>query len=231
MLWCLNAWGAIAFVNESGAANGSGSCPVTLSVTAGNTVVAIVSSNSTTSTQSVINTNSDSFTLALAQFTTGAVVTSVYTSHVGTTNASEVYTFTNSNTAQFESCAVLQYSGVASSSPVDQTATGTYSATTSILTGTTATTTQASEMAVGIFACTGVGGGLITAGGAYTVREDTNANGTSAVFVEDLVLSSTGTQQATATASGTGATGAGIIITLVPPGAGGSKPNAHATIF
>lgn len=227
ILISVHAWASIAFVNSGDTKNGGGSCAVTLSVTSGNVAIVAITTNSGASTQTVSDTNGDTFSLALPQFTIGSVVTSIWTAPLGTTNATETFTMTNSNTANNEQCVAMQYSGVSTSTPVDKTATGTYSAVTSLTSGTTATTSQANEMLIGFFACTGMNGGNFTQGSGYTLR--VNDGYLVSLATEDEVVSATGAYQATMTASAA-ATGAGIIVTLQPPAAAGVKRMRGAVI-
>jgi hypothetical protein len=91
---------------------------------------------------------------------------------------------------------ISEYSGVATSSPLDKTASAQGGSGTSD-SGATATTTQAAELVIG---ATALGAGAaLTAGTGYTLR--TTAASPNKIGIEDKNVSSTGTYNATMTFS------------------------------
>ena len=228
LILCAQSFAAIAYVNGGHTVNGGTSCAVTLSVTSGNALLFAITSNSAGTTQGVSDSSSNTYTNIYANDSQGGVITSIWLGQMGSTNASLVVTETNSSGANNEMCTASQYSGMATAaSAVDKKASGAYSAVTTLPAGTTAATTQAVEMIIGVFACTGSNGGTFTAGSGYTLRD--NQGYVSSLAVEEKAVSSTGTQQATLTSSAS-STGGGYTITFVPPGAAGVKRHRGAVI-
>ena len=208
---------ALAQVNGNKCGSYNASCTITLSATAGNTVVvAAFSNNGTGTTWTVTDTNSDTFTLAAGPVTETPVSSgsgqkaSIYIATFGTTNASEVITITNSSNSADMGAAAEQYAGAYS---VDKSAiSNTTTTQTSLTTQSTATTSVASELLIGAFQL--VQGATLTAGSGWTSRQSYNSQ--IAFIMEDQTVSSTGTYAATATSSAAKHY-AGLILTLQPP--------------
>lgn len=101
-------------------------------------------------------------------------------------------------TASFQELDIAEYSGAATSSPLDQTAIAT-SSSTAPDSGATATTSQAAELVVGLIALSGVR--TVTWGNSFTGRQSSNNTVNRQADFGDLVVSSTGAYHAAATLS------------------------------
>jgi hypothetical protein len=95
--------------------------------------------------------------------------------------------------------AAREYAGLDTTAPLDQVAKATDGGAqaTSVSSGATPTTTQASELVVG--AVTENGGGVITVGAGFSNLSTAGTSGTYKIGLEDLIVSSTGAQTATFT--------------------------------
>ena len=221
----LRSFAAPAFVNSGHAASGTANCAITLSVTSGNTLVFyLLSTTLSTNVLSVSDGNTNTYTSAVGPFTDAGkkqCASAGVDRSRRKTNAALVITGHVTLTTNFIGCVVYQFSGLAASSVVDQTATASFAATTAAVTGTTSTTTQASEILVGWFGAVPANTQPYTALGGYTI--DTNGQGAGVGLTtmgEYLIVSSTGTYQATATTANT-VTGGAAIVTLKAAGVGG----------
>lgn len=93
---------------------------------------------------------------------------------------------------------IMEYQGLTTSSPLDKTASTSADGSTAISTGTTATTTQASELLVAAFGFSGVGT-IFTPGSSFTYAG--LLMGSNMMFgSQTRIVSSTGTYTGTATA-------------------------------
>src|SRR6185369_12309813 len=187
-----------------------------ISATAGNNVVVMVGTSAgSSSTSSVTDTNSDTFSVCGGPVNGGNnAKVWLYCATFGTTNASEVITC-NATSGNL-GCAAEQYSGGFVN--VDKSAISTDStSTTSWTTSNTATTTAATELLVG--GCYSNGSvSTITAGTNYTSRQGNLSGGPPLMILEDRNVSSTGAYAATASSSNARFYGC-VIVTLkgAPP--------------
>lgn len=121
---------------------------------------------------------------------------------------------------------VAEFSGMATSSVVDQTNTGTSgSGSTSVTTG-NVTTTSTNELLIGAVLTTTGTGGAPTAGSGYAIPTNGNVRpGTQTLTLEYQFVNATGTYNASLSwpSSVTGASGG--IVTFIGTGAGGPVPN------
>ena len=213
---------AATYVTSGNASTGSHDCTVTLSVTAGQFAVATVENNSNPGTNvlTISDTNSDSFTQAPSSpYVDGTVSgTAAWVAKLSTTNASEAFDMHLTDNTNFASCGVAIYSGPTTLAWDQGFAGANNTAVTSLVSGTTGTTTQAKELVVGIFGGTCAGGntGNFTAGSGYTLRINGAASSTNACLdYEDQNVTSPGTYSATMTAA---ASQSGALITATLKG-------------
>jgi hypothetical protein len=130
---------------------------------------------------------------------------------VASTSTTLTITATDSLDTNYMAASAIIYSGSSSSPAVDQIAEADVSASTSWATGTTGTTTSATEVLIGAFGLKATGS-VITQGSGYTYRQAGSTTNT-VCFLEDKAVSSTGTYQATATNTVNGS-GPAVILTL-----------------
>jgi hypothetical protein len=207
---------APVFVTGGFANNGTSTCAVTLSVTNGQLFIGASGSNSLpTNTLTIADTDGDSFSqVASSPYTFGTtVIAAGWTSTLAHTNAAEVFTFTFTNSTNFNSCAGLLYTNPGA---VDQGFAGAnntaVTGTNALVSGTTGTTTQANELVVGLWV--GSNSGVnIAAGTGFTLRAPNTAATAVTTLIEDKTVSATGTQSATMTAAG-GVNQTGALITF-----------------
>lgn len=119
----------------------------------------------------------------------------------------------DTNNANWLSCAILPVTGQAASS-LDKTATASYSAA-SPVTGTTATTSQANELVIGLFGAAVSGTTPTwTAGSGYSGMAYNSSQAITNVAIESKNVTTCGAQTATATLSDGTASGAGVVVTI-----------------
>ncbi|MGO8927524.1 MAG: beta strand repeat-containing protein [Limisphaerales bacterium] len=120
-----------------------GSAPVN-----GNTLVAVISTRGTNLSRvtSITNANVTTWERAAQSANANGTTTEIWYAPVGVGNAGTAVTITQASLRS--AAAVMEYSGVFTASPLDQTASATGSSATAA-TGTTPTTTQAGELWVG----------------------------------------------------------------------------------
>jgi len=232
-LTILPAWCVPAYVNSISARTGGADCVMALSVTAGNTLLVAGGGSASGATLTVSDTDTNSYTASsISPFVGGAArQVAIWTAPVSANNATLSITLHTDNTGAAVSCAAIQYSGLASSSVEDKAATAYYEYTPSVdlASGTSATTTVASEILVGIFLFTStvelIGA---TEGAGYTIRQNRWDEYNSQLLVEDQVVSSTGAYQATATLAATAASASEVIVTL--KGATAASPRRRVII-
>jgi hypothetical protein len=211
-------------------ASGSASCilnSTSFSVTAGwNAVVMVSDATYTAGTFSVSDTNGDTFSACAGPVSiSSSLIGELFCVNFGTTNSTEAVTCSVSSSAGYLACGITIYSG--GYNVVDQHQTSTTSSASSNLTsGATPTTTAASELVVGGFLSDGANSYTYTATGGYTLRGGSRTSfHTDDMELEDLNVSSTGAQTATATVS-TSTTSVGLVVTLKA----GSTPAAAPTL-
>jgi hypothetical protein len=191
----------------SGSCNtGGASCTSSAqSVTAGQFAVACIGSGTTSAVSfSVSDTNSDVFVPwagGIIVGTSGSVECWIAT--MSTTNASEVFTFTNTAAEPFMTGVDAIYTGTPTSgwdvTPAGASSSGTCPYTTT--TGTSATTANASELGIAAFMVPTGGSITLTGIGSWTVRVSLAGTGAT-LGIADNVLSSKQTLTATATVGG-----------------------------
>lgn len=189
---------AIAFVkggDGSGVASGTATTSSIGTTTTGNLMVVCCASNSATSNDfsSVTDNKSNTYTRAKSQPGNATDVEIWYAANI-TGGASHTVTATTTNGFRNVALVAQEYSGAATTTPLDQTAgaTGT-SATPS--SGATATTTQADEMVFGAL--------VVEASDAISLGSGFSNLGTNTGIAslrpaaESMIISSTGAQTAT----------------------------------
>jgi hypothetical protein len=205
-----------------------GSAPVN-----GNTLVAVISTRGTNLSRvtSITNANVTTWKRAAQSANANGTTTEIWYAPVGVGNAGTAVTITQASLRS--AAAVMEYSGVFTASPLDQTASATGSSTTAA-TGTTPTTTQAGELWVG-------GIGLVSSNYTLTVtgtpafNSVTNANsrnrtaGNNArVYALDYYPAATGTASSGGTVSSSSQWSGAIATFLATPSltlAGSAAPN------
>jgi hypothetical protein len=136
--------------SANGAVGTSAASSFTVTVTAptsGNTLVAVISTRST-SVNAVSSISQNGATWSRVASTTGTAGTTTEIWYAPNVSGAGTTVTINLNASLFAAAVVTEYSGVLSASPVDVAATSTGSGTTAA-TGTTATTTQANELWIG----------------------------------------------------------------------------------
>ncbi len=215
-----------AYVRAGTGGTGSATATVTLSVTAGQfAVCGIVSSSVPTNTLTCSDTNSDTFhypTSSGGQSTTdsdtyldsGVAIGGLGWATMSTTNSSEAFSCTVTNTADYQDCAVMIFSGTPTSGWDVAVAGASNASTASYVSGTSSTTASASELAIGLFSANGSSTETVTGTSSWTCpTAATYEYGGMNVIACYKVLSATGTQKATATL-GTAASGVGMVSTI-----------------
>lgn len=186
---------AIAFVQQ--ASNSTSGNVTTLSAsygsnqTAGNmNILAIGSGTTAVAISNITDQASNSYTLAKSYDDGGTLVISVYycASIASHTGANQV-TVTWASTVTGATLGVLEYSGLATSSPTDGTAQGDDNINGTPATPTAVTTTNATDLVIG--AVMGDSGHAFTAGTGYTSRTS-NYGSFPVGNVEDQITTSTG---------------------------------------
>jgi hypothetical protein len=166
-------------------------------------IVAVAYGQASTRTVTVADSKGNTYQQdAAADLTTGQTPHAlIFSSHITTQLvAGDTITVTFSASASVPICGAYEYSGIASSSWLDQTATATG-------TGTTAssgniTTTAASEVLVGVICNGGVSLATATVEAGWSEADNVSTAGAKNIEVEDLVVFATGTHAATAALSG-----------------------------
>lgn len=197
-------------------------CGFQVTVTAGQTIVLILSSDSgavsftpnDNNGGALINTYSQAGSQLNDANSAGvhSFYTNIYTA-TATTSATLIYLNTVSSSSQYFTCGAIVYSG--SGVAVDKLAVGTITNTSSFSTAASGTTAQANEVVLGIYNVYQASGSQsITQGSPYTLRTQYGTGGAhQTIAIEDYTVSSIGTYTATATAA-MAAYGSGIILTL-----------------
>lgn len=215
---------AIAYVNSatpitagSGAAVAFGAT----SLTGGNALVVVIRWSSAVTVSSITDTALNTYTQVKTQ-NMGSDHSAMWYAQGVTGNASNVVTINFSAAATNVYAVNAQYSGLATSSALDATVSG--SATGTTVTSPAFSTVQASEVIViGFAAAGGSGTGFTPSGtsGTYTSR---SIEGNNVAGVADFIASST-QSGATATWTWTTSDTIGILVgTFKAPGGGGGTP-------
>jgi hypothetical protein len=201
---------------------GTVSCTVTLSVTAGQFVVCGEGSTATSITLTCSDSDGDTITSSPSSnpyTNSGAAWTlGLKYGSLTHTNASEVFTCTASSSEFTLACAIGVYSGTPTSgwdvALAGNSQNGFGSGNTTLNSGTTTTTANASELAIGFFMVNTSAYLGISQSGSWNLRTS-NANNVGFAFV-DLTLTTTGTYTAALLVNETslGNNAAGIISTI-----------------
>jgi hypothetical protein len=206
LLLTQQAFAAIALVNSSLTANNAAGTNVTssLSITTGNLIVLSCRHGTTfVSPSNVTDTIGNVFTdFAIASNSASGAIDGYWAISSGT-NAADVISCNFASSVGGRSIVALQYSGVASTTPLDATSTNASTTLTSSFSTGPFTTTSTNEVIVGM----GSGGGgsqTIAAGSGYTMEASTTFGGSTAIGTEDKIVSSiqTGVSSTIQTVSG-----------------------------
>jgi hypothetical protein len=196
------------FSSAGNCGTGGTSCTVTLSVLSGQFVLCGLGSTNTSDTYTCTDGDGDSITNVPSgnPYSPSGGIVGVFEGALTHTNASEVFTCTQTNATQNMNCAVVVYSGTPTSgfdvALAGNNQTGLSNGATAATGGTTTSTTAASELAIGFFYGAGSGVTSWSASGSWNLRTSSNS-GSNCAFV-DKILTTTGTQQATATFNNSG---------------------------
>ena len=197
---------AIGNNGSSGSSINSLSTTVTTAVAVNNTVIATVvlyTSNRTftvTVADSAGNTYTNNADITDSSSTRTLVFSAPVTTALTTSNSITV-SFTHS--VQYINVSNFSVSGLLTASPVDKTSTSTGTST-SVSSGTTGTTTQASELLIGALGIdfSGNGTATLTPGSGYAALPANAISGSWGIYPEYEIVSSTGAYSATGTMSG-----------------------------
>lgn len=182
-------------------------------VTAGNAIVVACSMATGTATASISDNQGNSYTLVGgAAFDAPGPIRMYLWVAANVAGGSTTVTITPS-TSIVKQIHLAEVSGLATSSPIDQSATGSGSSVTSVTTSATGTTAQANEYLVAF--CATSQDKALTANASYTSRTTTVRT-----MLEDRNVSSTGTY--TANFTWTGSTNGGCILATLKEAAAGS---------
>jgi hypothetical protein len=190
--------------NSTGCTSGGASCGGSgnLAVTTGDLILACPVNNSTATVTTMSDSAGDTFTQVTGSPWGTVTRLACYTATSSTTTTTLDFTCTVSSSVNYMGCLFNSYTGATGTPSVDVApAEAGNVATTSLVTGTTSTTTVAKELLVGVCAVTASSFPTITAGGSYNLRPIVGSGTTLAAFTEDLAVTSTGAYQATANAS------------------------------
>lgn len=182
---------AVAFIQSNSAA--SNSVAFSSNNTAGNFLVCCIGTSGDVT--NVTDTRGNAWSKAVDQNQSGILLFSDIWYVPNCANGANTVTLSG-GFGGFEIIGVAEYSGVATSTPIDQT----NSANNSINNPDSGpvTTTQASELLVGVIAHAG-NNSAITFDSPWTQREDKQAGGIRRMAFADRIVSSTGTYNATGT--------------------------------
>lgn len=174
------------------------------STTSGNTIIcAVAYNNDTAGTLSLSDNKGNSYSQVVSGSQPDTQAQLYYAANI-TGGASHQMTATMSANSHDIALICREYSGL-STSPLDKSAGGTTAAGTSHTSATTAATTQANELVVAMVGLTG--NATCTAGAGFgNVVSQNGSDIFDGACLEDKDISSTGTQQATITTSGSVAT-------------------------
>lgn len=216
LVFCCGGAHAQTFVNISGCNTGTVTCNITLALTTGNTVILLQGlSVSTTACSTPTDAHNTYTAVSGTPFDNVTRLCAWLT--VATATATETIACTQANNTPNMACTAAQYSGLAATPTVDKTASAANVATTVYTTGTTAATTQAVELVVGLFS-EGANDSGLTPGTGYTIRRSDTRTGITTIL-EDKNVIATGTQTASIS-NLINSTGGGFILTLKTPTSG-----------
>ncbi len=191
--------GPVTFVqlNYATPQNSPTSVPVsfTHAQTAGNTNIIVIGWNNTTSTVTgVTDTAGNAYTIAVQKISAGGLSQAIYIANSIFSAAANTVTVTFNAATFVPDIRIAEYSGIATTSPIDIGSSG--SGSTSTATSPAVVTQNANDILIGAAMTTGVVSG---AGTGYTSRIITSPSGDN---LEDKLVTATGTYTATAPVSG-----------------------------
>lgn len=196
---------AIAFVIAWVGAQGNSVTSVTatgINTTGANFIAVAVTDNLTlAAVNPVTDSNTNTYQKALGPLGAGDNVYQYY-AESPTVGASHTITATSSAGSSFLTLCAAAYSGMASSSTIDKTQSGTGTGT-SLDSGNTATTSQADELLIGNGTVSTGGSVTWSAGASYTNRATvTNADIGGIGYIEERIVAATGAYSAPESLSG-----------------------------
>ena len=224
---------AIAFVTGAAVNSQSNSNPTNttgaIDTTGANFLVAtLISNQGATGFTSFADSKGGTWQTAVDWTANGGDFVRIMYAENPTVGTAHTFTLTYSGSV-FTVVNVAAYSGMATSSTLDKTATGTGNST-SLLTSATATTTQANELLIGGGTINAGTNSTFTAGASYTVRAQEGLAGSGADgFLEERIVSSTGAYTAAATWGGSAGAWIIAIATFKGAGGGGGGPGLLLT--
>lgn len=175
-------------------------------VTAGSLLIAYVSGGGSGTTLGASDNVNGAYHQDVILFNSGAGVTAGIHSFTNAASGTTTVTFTQNLSAQLR-VLIQEWSGIVTSSALDQTASNGNTATSTFSTGTTASTAQTNELALAL-AAEGTGR-TTTANSPYTL----DASSQNKLFASYAVISSVGTQSTTFTLTGGTDNGPSMIAT------------------
>jgi hypothetical protein len=229
---------AVAFVQALGSLDVPGAASAAFTVPAGgvaqgDTIVTCAAGSGTRVLTGVIDSKGNTHTLVPVSVLDGAaaVAGSAAVGYAATALvAGDTITPTfNGTTSGGRVCTFSEFSGVASSSPVDATGTNPQTAATNLTVSASGATTQADEVIIALFAL-GATNTTMTKDAAYTALADANSSGTlRRAYSEYQIVAATSTPTATATTTGT-ITSAAMLFTLKGAAAGPSDASGPGSL-
>jgi len=194
--------GTSDLTQDNASSYGSVAATFGTNVTSGNCiVVGLCYSGTATDNASVTDSQSNTYTLIKTSVdTVNSQVTDVYVAY-NVTGGADTVTATFNTSRQYNRFLISEYSGIATTTPVDQS-NGAAGDGTSI-DGGSVTTTSASETIIGVYQDTGEatpGTGTLTAGSGFVKDYD---GGTGIIAIESKTVSSTGSYSTPWTRSNT----------------------------
>jgi len=205
----------------------SGSEPV-----AGNLLVLSAVTSGSRTISSIVDSRSNTYATAdLAAFGTSCTGFVAYSMLTTSLQVGDTITITWSSTAN-SAVNISEWSGIATSSPLDQHTNNNSIGTNSVSTfsvGPTGTTAQADELVIAAFGYVGSNSG--TAGSGYTLLTRVQSTGTNrSVHAEYQIVAATGAQTATMDINVASSGGTGMAIATFKAAAGGTPATANAGV-
>jgi hypothetical protein len=214
---------AIAYVQSASVQNNSNPSAATgaIDTSGANFLVATITSNqgATGFTSFTDNKSNTNWQVAVDWTANGGDFIRIMYHENPAVGAGHTFTLTYSGSVFTVHC-VAAYSGMATTSLLDKTATGTGNST-SLLTTATATTTQADELLIGCGTVSDGANSSFTAGASYNMRTQQGLAGSGTIgFLEDRIVSATGAYTASATWGGGAGPWPAAIATFKGPATG-----------
>lgn len=191
-------------------------------------VVCIASNLGSSSFTSLTDSKSNTWQVALNWTSNSGDFIRIMYAENPTVGTGHTFSLNYSSSAFTVLCAAA-YSGMATASTIDKTATGTGNST-SLLTSATATTAQSEELLIGTGTLSAGADSTFSAGTNYTIRTQQGFASSGAIgFLEDRIVAATGTYTASATWGGSsGVWVAGIATFKGASGGGGTVTGTGA---